>query len=524
MVSSPSFAWYRPSTYLPRGAQCQRIRLLVTVAAVALYLDMGSPGIGADARPPGRAPNIVLIVADDLGYGDLGCFGQKRIRTPNLDRLAAEGMRFTQHYSGNAVCAPSRCVLMTGKHPGHAFIRDNRGVRPEGQYPIPADTVTLAKLLKQNGYATGAFGKWGLGGPESDGAPLKQGFDRFYGYNCQSVAHNYYPTYLWDNDRRTALNNPEFSAHQKLPADADSNNPASYAQYLGKDYAPDLIMAQARQFVRDHKDQPFFLFVPTTVPHLALQVPEDSLAEYRGKWPDPPYIGDRGYLPQFAPRAAYAAMITRMDAEVGRIVALVKELGLDEQTLFVFTSDNGPLYDQLGGTDCEFFASAGPFRGRKGSLYEGGTRVPTIVRWTGQIAAGASCDRVTGFEDWLPTLLELAGAPQAIPHDIDGISFAPTLRGQSQPERPLLYREFPGYGGQQWVRIGDWVGVRQRLKPPGKNAKPNTRIELYNLSTDIAQQYDVASDRADIVTRVERVLREQHQPSREFPLPALDNP
>src|SRR5947208_10631688 len=221
--------------------------------ALSLVLLVPSISQGADAADPVRKPNIVFILADDLGYGDVGCYGQKKIRTPNLDRMAAEGMRFTQHYAGNAVCAPSRCVLLPGRHPGHAFIRDNREVKPEGQVPLPVDTVTLAKLLQQQGYATGAFGKWGLGGPGSSGDPLKQGFDRFYGYNCQRHAHNSYPTYLWDNDRRVKLNNPEFSAHQKLPPEADPNDPASYRPYIGSEYAPDVIAEQARHFIRENK-------------------------------------------------------------------------------------------------------------------------------------------------------------------------------------------------------------------------------------------------------------------------------
>jgi arylsulfatase len=472
---------------------------------------------GAAAQPP----NIIFILCDDLGYGDVGCFGQKKIRTPNVDRLAAEGMRFTQHYAGNAVCAPSRCVLMTGKHPGHAFIRDNREAKPEGQFPIPLDTVTLAKLLKQRGYATGAFGKWGLGGPGSSGDPNKQGFDRFYGYNCQRVAHNYYPDHLWDNDRRVTLDNPVFAAHQKLPAGADPKDPKSYAGYTGKQYAPDLIAEQAREFIRANASdpstgsgqaKPFFLYFPTTVPHLALQVPEDSLAEYVGQWPDEPYTGDRGYLPHRAPRAAYAAMITRLDREIGRLMDLVKELGLEERTLFVFTSDNGPLYDKLGGTDCEFFESAGPLNGRKGSLFEGGIREPLVVRWKGRIAAGTTSERVTGFEDWLPTLLELTGGTP--PQDIDGISFAPTLLGREQSPRPFLYREHQGYGCQQAVRIGDWKGVRAKLK---KN--PNAPLELYNLKDDIGESKDVAKEHPDIVAQLRKLMKAQHTPSKEFPLP-----
>jgi arylsulfatase A-like enzyme len=471
-----------------------------------------------------RRPNIVLFIADDLGYGDLGCYGQTKIRTPNIDRLAREGVRLTQHYSGNAVCAPSRCVLMTGMHPGHAAVRNNREVKPEGQHPIPPETVTLAEILKEQGYVTGAFGKWGLGGPGTTGDPLNQGIVRFFGYNCQGVAHNFYPTYLWSNDQRVSLDNPEFSAHQKLPEGADPHDPASYAQYQGREYSADLIAEQARKFVRDNKDKPFFLYFPTTVPHLALQVPEDSLAEYQKAFPDdPPYTGGGGYLPHRTPRAAYAAMITRMDAEVGRLIDLVAELGLEERTIFVFSSDNGPTYSRLGGTDTDFFHSAGPLRGLKGSLYEGGFRVPGIVRWKGKIEPGAS-DRVTGFEDWLPTLLTLIGAAEAIPQNLDGVNFAPTLLGQSQPPRPFLYREFPAYGGQQCVRMGNWKGIRQNLIARGKNAQPNYHIELYNLAEDLAETTDVSAAHPDIVAQIEEIMRREHTASEAFPFPALDHP
>jgi len=476
----------------------------------------------AAAAPAPSKPNFIFILTDDLGYGDVGCFGQKKIHTPHLDRMAAGGMRFTQHYAGNAVCAPSRCVLLTGQHPGHAFIRDNRELKPEGQEPLPEGTVTLAKLLQQQGYATGVFGKWGLGGPGSSGDPLKQGFDRFYGYNCQRHAHHYYPTSLWDNDRRVVLDNPAFSPYQKLPPGTDAKDPKHYAGFIGKEYAPDLIAEQGRRFIREHRAGPFFLYFATTVPHLALQVPEDSLLEYLGQWPDEPYPGTNAYLPHMAPRAAYAAMITRLDREVGRMMGLVQELGLDERTVFVFTSDNGPLYDQLGGTDTGFFNSAGGFRGRKGSLYEGGIRVPCIVRWKGRIPAGTSADRVTGFEDWLPTFLELAGAKSAIPEGLDGLSFAPTLLGRTQRARPFLYREFPGYGGQQSVRLGDWKGVRQQVAPRGQEGAPQMRIELYDLGQDPGEATEVSARHPRVVSRLERLMRAQHTPSREFPLPALD--
>lgn len=488
-----------------------------TLAALTLVL----VALPVRAAETPRPPNVVFIIADDLGHGDLGCYGQKKIKTPNVDRLAAEGMRFTQHCSGSPVCAPSRCVLMTGKHPGHALVRNNVATPPEGQFPLPPNTVTLARLLKDNGYATGAFGKWGLGGPGSTGVPGKQGVDRFFGYLCQAKAHNFYPPYLWDNDRKVELKNAEMKLPDKLPADADPKDPANYKAYTGKEYSGDLIFEQALKFVRDSKDRPFFLFVPTTIPHLALQVPEDSLAEYRGKWDDPPYPGGKGYLPQHAPRAAYAAMISRLDREVGRIVALVKELGLDEQTLFVFTSDNGPLDNRFAGTDSEFFNSTAGLRGYKGSLYEGGFRVPCVVRWKGKIEAGSTSDRVTGFEDWLPTLLELTGNTKATPRDLDGISFAPTLRGRKQEPRPFLYREFPAYGGQQAVRIGDWKGVRQNLVPRGK-AKPDLRVQLYNLRDDPGEKRDVAAQNPAVVAQVERLFREQHTPAKDFPIPALD--
>lgn len=467
-------------------------------------------------------PNIIFIIADDLGYGDIGSFGQKLIRTPNLDRLASEGMRLTQHYSGSPVCAPSRCVLMTARHPGHGYIRDNREAKPEGQEPLPAGTITLPSLLKKQGYVTGAFGKWGLGGPGTTGDPLQQGIDRFYGYNCQRIAHNYYPTYLWDNDKRVELNNPEFAAHQKLPTEADPQDPNAYAPYAGKDYAPDLIMAEARKFVRDNKDKPFFCYVPTTVPHLALQVPEDSLAEYKDKFHDTPYVGGKGYLPHRFPRAAYAAMITRMDKEIGRLLDLVKELGLDEKTIVVFTSDNGPLFDNHGGTDADFFDSAAGWRGRKGSVYEGGVRVPTIVRWRGKIAAGSQSDHVTGFEDWMPTLLELVGAKPAAPEKIDGISFAPVLFGKKLPAREFLYREFPAYGGQQSLRMGDWKAVRQNLAGTRQKPAGSGKIELYNLKDDPKESRDVAASNPEIVAKMQAIMRREHVQSHIFPFPALD--
>jgi arylsulfatase len=471
-----------------------------------------------------QKPNIVFLIADDLGYGDLSCYGQTKFKTPNMDRLAKEGMRFTQHYSGSNVCAPSRCALMTGKHTGHTYIRENRQAKgfPEGQEPVPAGYLQLPKLLKEQGYVIGGFGKWGLGPMGSTGDPLKHGFTRWYGYNCQGVAHNSYPTHLWDNEKQVPLNNPKFAAHQKMPDGKDKDDSASYAPFIGKDYAPDLIAAKAREFLTENKARPFVLYYPTTVPHLALQVPEDSLKEFEGKFPETPYLGDRGYLPQRQPRAAYAAMITRMDRDIGKLLDLLAEYKLNENTIVVFTSDNGPLYDQAGGTDTEFFNSAGGLRGRKGSYYEGGFRVPCLVRWPGHIAAGSTSDRVTGFEDWLPTLLELIGEADRTPKAIDGVSFAPTLLGKQQEPRPFLYRESPGYGGQQCVRVGDWKAIRRNLNPgpKAKDAGPGP-LELYDLVTDPRETKDASAAHPEIAAKLLKLMEREHTPSAEFPLRAL---
>lgn len=503
--------------------QILRLCVVVLLAIGGLVTNLSA----ADAAS--RKPNIVFILADDLGYGDIGPFGQKIIRTPTLDQLAREGMKFTQHYSGSPVCAPARCVLMTGKHPGHAFVRDNKEVGEwysgAGQIPLPATETVLASLFKQAGYATGAFGKWGLGGVGSAGDPLRHGFDHFFGHNDQRQAHNYYPPYLVDDDHRLPLpgnSNAVVKMGGKLPDGANPNAAASYTSFSGQQYAPDLCNERALQFIREHKDRPFFLYYPTTVPHLALQVPEDSLAEYRGKLDDKPYPGGKGYLPHQFPRAAYAAMITRMDRDIGRMVQLVSELGLENDTIFIFTSDNGAVYP-LSGTDPEYFRSNGDLRGYKGEIYEGGIREPLIVRWKGHIPANTTSTLVTGFEDWMPTLLELAGEKKQIPTTADGLSFAPTLLGKTQKARPFLYREFHGYGGQQAVRVGDWKLVkRQLLGTKQKPAAPTT--ELYDLATDPAEKENVAAANPKVVALLEKILRQQHVASKEFPFPTLDKP
>lgn len=478
-------------------------------------------GLSSSRAEENQKPNVVLIVADDLGYREVGSFGQKRIKTPNLDRLAEEGMRLTQHYSGNAVCAPSRCVLMTGKHPGHAFVRSNKATPPEGQQPIPDSEITLAELMKNEGYVTGGFGKWGLGGPGSAGEPLNQGLDRFFGYNCQSHAHSYYPDYLWsDNERITLENNPPVPGHAGLAKGADPSDPKSYERFKGEDYAPDRINKQALQFVRENKDRPFFLYYPTIIPHVALHVPDEELEPYlKLGWKDPPFTREKGYgyTPHFTPRAAYAAMISRMDGYVGNVLKLLEELKLDEKTIVIFSSDNGTTH--LGReVDYEFFDSVGELRGLKGSLYEGGVRVPTIVRWPGHVPAGTTSDFISGFEDWMPTILDLIKAEVEIPQGIDGISLAPTLLGKSQNPRPFLYREFPSYGGQQSVRVGDWKAIRQNMR------KGNLEIELYDLAKDPGEQNNVAQENPQVVKKLAKIMKREHTPSEIFPLPAIDKP
>jgi arylsulfatase A len=484
-----------PSTS-PRGAGFPwRPLALLLCAALPAFLARRAPAAGAAAPRP---PNIVLILADDLGYAELGCYGQQKIRTPSLDRMAAGGMRFTHFYSGSPVCAPSRSTLMTGKHTGHTPIRNNSEVQPEGQRPMPDAAVTVAELLKKRGYATGATGKWGLGFPGSEGDPNRQGFDLFFGYNCQRHAHNHYPRYLRRNGEKV---------------DLEGND----AGLTGKQFSHDLMEAEALKFVRENRERPFFLYVPFTIPHLALQVPEDSLAEYRGKWEDPAYEGGNGYLPHPHPRAAYAAMVTRMDRSVGRIMDLLKELKLDERTLVLFSSDNGPTYNRLGGSDSDFFQSAGPFRGFKGSVYEGGIRVPLIARWPGRIRAGATSDLPAALWDLLPTFTEAAGAET--PADVDGVSLLPTLLGRDgQKRREYLYWEFPAYGGQQAVRLGDWKGVRQNLMRAGRR-----EIELYHLREDPGEKRDVAAAHPETVARIARIMREGRTPSPMFPFPALDS-
>jgi arylsulfatase A-like enzyme len=440
----------------------------------------------AKATSPLR-PNIIYILADDLGYGDLSSYGQEKFSTPNIDQLATRGMLFTQHYSGATVCAPSRSALMTGQHTGHTFIRGNKEVRPEGQHPLPAATITLAEALKEAGYVTGAFGKWGLGFPGSEGDPNNQGFDTFFGFNCQRIGHHYYPYHLWSNQDSIVLE-------------------ANAGQLKGT-YAPDLIHEHTMAFLEAHKDTSFFLYVPSIIPHAELIAPDSILADYQGKFPpETPYVGLDGgpgyrngrYESQSTPHAAFAAMIAILDRQVGEIVRRVEELGIADNTLIVFTSDNGPHLE--GGADPEYFDSNGPFRGTKRDLYEGGIRVPMIASWPGKITAGSRTEHVSAFWDVFPTFAELAGAEQ--PTATDGISMTPTLLAQGeQPEHEYLYWEFHEKGGRQAVRRGKWKAIRYNVKKD-----PASILQLYDLDEDPGEEHDLAANFPEKELELRRIM------------------
>ena len=476
---------------------------------------LGATLVAAALTSQDRPPNIIFIMADDLGYGELGSYGQTKIKTPNLDTLAEQGMRFTDFYTGAPVCAPARAVLMTGKHSGKAYIRGNKEVgkwgpdEPEGQWPIPADEVTIAELLKSKGYVTGGMGKWGLGGPGSSGHPNFQGFDHFYGYLCQRVAHNYYPTHLWRNHDVDVLRNTYFNAHQRI-----KNAGEGFDQFFGTDYAPDHILEEALDFISKNKDKPFFLYLPFVEPHLAMQPPHKHVEQYPLEWDENPYLGDRGYTPHPRPRAGYAAMISDLDENVGEVVRLIDAIGLGENTIIFFTSDNGATHD-VGGVDTDFFNSTGGLRGRKGSVYEGGIRVPMIARWTGKIQAGTTTNLVSALEDVFPTLADLAMATP--PSEVDGVSIVPTLmRKRGQQIRPHYVWEFHGYGGQKAVRIGDWKAVLRDIH------KGNMKVQLFNLAKDINETTDVADDHPDIVAKAMEIFKTDRTVSKDFPMKSFD--
>jgi arylsulfatase A-like enzyme len=441
-------------------------------------------------------PNIIYILADDLGYGDLSCYGQKKFSTPNIDKLAAEGIRFTNHYAGCAVSAPSRSSLLTGLHTGHTPIRGNLAVKPEGQWPLPAETVTFPKLLQQAGYKTGAFGKWGLGFIGTTGDPNKQGFDEFFGFNCQTLAHNYYTDHLWHNQEKIML--PENNGHE-----------------TGM-YAPNLIHDKAIEFIDKNKNNRFFMFYCTTIPHAELTAPEEYIAKYRNKFlPEKSFKGvDSGpkyrkgpYGSQPEVHATFAAMVTLLDDKVGEIVAELKKLGIEKNTIIIFSSDNGPHKE--GGADPDYFDSNGPLKGYKRDLYEGGIREPMIVKWPGKIVAGKTTDHISAFWDVMPTLAEIAGVKT--PKGIDGISFLPTLLGGKQPQHEYLYWEFYEMGGRMAMRMGNWKAVQYNI-----TAVPKPPTELYDLSNDQGETKNLASSHPDIVKKMEALMISSHTPSKVF--------
>lgn len=440
-------------------------------------------------------PNIIYILADDLGYGDLSCYGQEKFSTPNIDKLAKEGLLFTQHYSGAPVCAPSRSALLTGMHTGHTAIRGNKGVEPEGEFPMPKSTFTIAELLQEKGYATGAFGKWGLGFPGSEGDPLQQGFNTFYGYNSQALAHHYYPYHLWENENKVMLTENEGTKNEQ--------------------YAPDLIHQKALSFIDKHQKESFFLYYASPLPHAELVAPPFYMDQFVGKYnPEKEYkakpnsegIKKGEYASQPQSHAAFAAMITLLDNQVGEIVAKIKELGLENNTLIIFTSDNGPHKE--GGADPDYFNSNGVLRGYKRDLYEGGIRVPMIAKWKGKIGEGSKTDHISAFWDVLPTFAELVDSK--ISTKIDGVSFLPTLLDKgSQKKHPYLYWEFHELGGRQAIRKGDWKLIKY-------NVNKNGNYQLYNLEKDTSETNDLALKMPKRVLELSKILESSRSESEIF--------
>lgn len=451
-------------------------RVMATVLVTVGML--GVSAAGARAPAGGMRPNVIYIMADDLGYGDVGCYGQQRIKTPNIDRLAKEGQRFTQFYAGDTVCAPSRCVLMTGLHTGHCYIRGNAKVnlRPED--------VTIPEVLKGGGYRSGLVGKWGLGHEGSTGVPTKQGFDYFYGYLDQGHAHNYYPTFLLRNEERVPLRNV-------VP---DEGRVGQGVASVKVDYSHDLMAEEALRFIDREKAKPFFLYLAFTLPHANNEGKQDGM--------EVPDVGEYKDLDWPENQKRHAAMISRLDRDVGRVLERLKQNGLDQNTLVFFASDNGPHRE--GGNNPDFNRSSGPLRGIKRSMYEGGIRVPFIARWPGKIKAGTKSDFVGYFADLLPTLAEVAGVPS--PQGLDGISFLPTLLGKTseQKQHAALYWEFYEQGGRRGVRMGDWKGIAQPWDGP---------LELYNLKDDLRETKNVAAEHPDVVKAIRAVMEKEHVPS-----------
>ncbi len=441
-----------------------------------------------------KKPNIIFILADDLGYGDVACYGQQKIETPNIDRLAKMGVKFTQFYSGSTVCAPARCSFMTGMHTGHGAIRGNVTIKPEGQVPLPDSITTIAMMLQQNGYSTAAFGKWSLGFITTSGDPQKKGFDEFYGYNCQTLAHNYYPDHLWHNHDRV-----------DLPGNLKSDSV----------YSADLIHQQAMNFLRTKHDKPFFLYLPYTLPHADVIVPHDDVYDqYVKKFNDQPVPipksvdGEKHHYDPY-PHAAFAAMVARLDKYVGEIMQTIKENGLEENTLVIFTSDNGP-HKENGG-DPVFFNSNAGFKGIKRDLYEGGIREPFIAYKKGMTKAGTVNAMPAVIYDLFPTFLELAGVSSKI--KTDGQSIVPALKGKQQQADKYFYWELHEAGGKQAVRMGKWKAIKLNVSKNG-----NAPIELYDLTNDPHEENNVAAKNPDVVKQMEKIFKDAYVPNKDWPL------
>ncbi len=491
------------------------------LCATAVPASAAKPDSSSGPAPP--RPNIVFIMADDLGWGEVGCYGQQKIKTPNLDRLAGEGLRFLRHYTGAPVCAPARCVLMTGRHLGHAEIRNNgdskNGRKFPGQWPITAGAVTIAEALKNAGYATGGFGKWGLGPTDSTGSPIRQGFDRFYGYNCQRNAHSFFPPFLDDDEGIETINEKAIPGHQRKPKGTIVAN-----DYRSETYAPDRILAEALKFLDANRDGPFFLYCPFVEPHVAMHPPREWVDRYPEKWDEEKgaYRGQNGYLPHPRPRAGYAAMISDLDEHVGAILKRLEKHGLVENTIVIFTSDNGTTHRSrdpkfgVGGVDADFFNSTAGLRGFKGSVYEGGIRVPCIVRWPGVTPAATATEVPSYFPDWFPTLCDIAGAKQ--PANLDGDTLVPLLRREKQSQKafrrrkPMIW-EFHGYRGQLAVMEGRWKAVRQKVRTKQPDA-----WELYDLETDRAESSNLAKKHPDVLMRLEKAFLADRSKNKRYPL------
>ncbi len=506
---------------------------LVVLFFAAVGLDGFAAGQGSRSAKTETPPNVVFILADDLGYGETGCYGQEKIQTPHIDALARQGLRFTRHYSGAPVCAPARCVLMTGQNLAHAEIRGNRdsgnGREFPGQWPVTDEIVTIAEVLQRAGYRTGGFGKWGLGPTDSSGSPMRQGFDRFYGYNCQRNAHSYFPPFLDDDAGIDTLNTHPVPGHKKVPE----------GEILAEDfragvYAPDRILEEALKFLdsaaqpTQGQAQPFFLYLPFVEPHVAMQPPQEWIDRYPVEWDQENgvYRGQNGYLPHPRPRAAYAAMISDLDQHVGAIVGRLEQLGQLENTLIVFTSDNGPTHGgsdpkfSVGGAACTFFDSTGGLRGYKGSCYEGGLRVPCVVRWPGKVPEDRTTDFPSYFADWFPTLCAVCGAELPGEQILDGIDLMPVLTGSAAPVRssPMIW-DFNEYGGIIAINDGRWKAVRRNVL----KEKPGD-WELYDLSADEREENNLARQHPEEITRLEQIFIATRSVEPDFPLPLYDRP